>query len=306
MTYQHAVMRLRRSLLATPGNVPAKVEKALQLPVDVLMLDLEDGVPDTDSAKARARETLFEALSSDREIAPREVAIRINGPRSRWFLDDLQFISTLKIPTIVVPMLRDESDMVFVERSLSAVDAPSRLGVILLIETPSAVLNLPEIVKASSRVNGLICGGLDYAAEMRSLSILPLANAASGGREDDDLIYMRQRTLAVGRAHDLSVLDAMRPSVVSDLEAFRADAKRARWLGFDGIDFFHPAYVEIANDVFSPSRQELDWAQKVISATASRSKEATASIMLDGRVILPQHMEIAQRLIAQDSAIHAR
>lgn len=306
MRHQHPRARLRRSLLATPGNVPAKVEKALQLPVDVLMLDLEDGVPDTDSAKVKARETLRGALSSDREVAPREVAIRVNGPRSRWFHDDLKFISGLKISTIVVPMLRDVSDMVFVERSLSAINVGCDVGVILLIETPAAVLDLPEIVKASTRINGLICGGLDYAAEMRSLSILPLPSLGNAGREDDDLMYMRQRILAVGRAHNFSVLDAMRPSVLSDHEAFRADARRARWLGFDGIDFFHPAYVGIAHEVFSPSGEELDWAQKVVAATASRSTDETASIMLDGRVILPQHIEIAHRLIAQDRAINSR
>jgi len=305
MKAKHGLLPLRRSLLATPGNVPSKVQKALQLPVDVLMLDLEDGVPNTDSAKARARAVLKEALGSGQGFVPREIAVRINGPRTQWFLDDIHFVVASDLKTVVIPMVYDAADLEFAERCLRAAGASEALRLILLIETPAGVLNLPEIVKASPRITGLIGGGLDYAAAMQSLSILPLPGD-HGGRPDDDLIYMRQRILAVGRAHGLSVLDAMRPSLLADMESFRADARRARWLGFDGVDFFHPGFIEIANEVFSPTTEELDWARRVLDATASRQEDAPASAKIDGRVILPQHIEIAHRFIAQAQQIAGR
>ena len=296
--------RLRRSLLATPGNVEAKVLKSAGLPVDVLMLDLEDGVPGTDDAKAQARDVLGRCIRGH-AFATREIAIRINGPRTPWFRDDLAFVTTLDIPTVVVPMVEDAEDMVRVERELDDLKAPESLGLILLIETPAAVLNLPEMVKASPRTNGLIAGGLDYAMCMHSLSILPFQTDAGGHRHDEDLLYMRQRILAVARAHGLSALDAMRPGEISDLAAIRADAAYARWLGFDGIDFYHPAFIDLANEVFTPSAEELAWADKVLAPNSGGEAGATASRKVDGRVVLPQHVEIAKRLRALAAAIGA-
>lgn len=294
---------IRRSLLSTPGNVEAKVEKARGLPVDVLMLDLEDSVPNTDAAIARARQVLGDALAAG-PFATREVAIRVNGPRSKWFLQDAEFVAALDIPTVVLPMVQDADDIVFAERALANFGAADTLGLILLIETPAAVLNLPQMVQASRRANGLIAGGLDYAMGLHSLSILPMVEPPRGSRHDEDLLYMRQRVLAVARAHDISAIDAMRPGQISDLEAFRADAEHARWHGFDGVDFYHPAFVDIANDVFTPSRAELDWADRVLGANASADAGGAASRMVDGRVVLPQHVEIAGRLRTLADAIH--
>lgn len=293
---------IRRSLLVTPGNVAAKLEKARSLPVDVLMLDLEDGVPSSDSAKQRARELLGEAIVAG-PFATREIAIRINGPRSRWCLDDIAFIAGLDIPSIVVPMVEDAEDMIFIERALDQAGAPETFNLILLIETPAAVLNLPQMVEASPRTNGLIAGGLDYAMCTHSLSILPLEMASPASRHDDDLLYMRQRVLAVARAYGLSALDALRPGLLSDKESVRPDIEYARWLGFDGVDFYHPAFIDMANEVFTPSGEELAWAERVLAGVNSDDSDAPASRTVDGRVVLPQHVEIAGRLKALAEAV---
>ena len=286
---------IRRSLIVTPGNVAAKLMKAEAFPVDILMLDIEDGVPDTAEAKVRARELLGAAVSVNRFRA-RELAIRVNGPRSEWFLDDISFVCGLDIPTIVVPMIEDAEDMVYVERTFDAMRAPEGLGLILLIETPAGVMNLQDIVKASPRTNGLIAGGLDYAMTTHSLSILPMAKSGAASRLDDDLLFMRQKVLAVARACDLSAIDAMRPGELTDLSTFRADAEYSRWLGFDGLDFYHPAYIDIANEVFTPSDEELDWADKVLASNQGTNRAEAVSRKMDGRVILPQHRAIARRL----------
>lgn len=289
---------LRRSLLATPGNVAAKVDKSLGLPVDVLMLDLEDGVPNVDPAKAAARETIGAALRNTPKPRPREIALRVNGPRTRWFLDDLRFAVQANVPTVVIPMIEDAADQVHAHRCLASLGAPESLGVMLLIETPAAVLNLPAMIEAGPRTNGLIAGGLDYCAGLHSLAILPVGERPPAGHEDDDLIYLRHRVLATARAYRLSALDAMRPGLLSDLEAFRRDVRKARWLGFDGVDFFHPGFVDTANEVFTPSTEELAWARQVLEAAAARDPDAPASIKIDGRVMLPQHVELARRLQA--------
>lgn len=299
-------IRIRRSLLATPGSVEAKVEKARAFPVDVLMLDLEGGVPETDAAKARAREVVAAALAAPGGFAAREVAVRVNGPKTRWFLRDAELVARLPLSTVVVPMIHDADDMVFVERCLEGFGAPESLGLILLIETPAAVLNLPAIVARSRRTNGLIAGGLDYARGTGSLALLPGRAPAAGGADADDLVYLRHRVLAVARAHGLSALDAMRPEAISDLASFRAAAERARWLGFDGVDFFHPAFIEVANAVFTPSAEELAWAERALAARAAAGDEATASIKVDDGVLLPQHVELARRLVAVANAIAGR
>lgn len=295
---------IRRSLITTPCNVESKLEKARAFPVDVLMLDLEDGVPGHGTAKACARRQLAGALGSGSGFAARELAVRVNGPRSEWFLDDIELVCGLDVPTVVVPMVEDAGDIVFAERCLARFGAPASLGLVLLVETPAAVLNLPAMVAASGRINGVIAGGLDYAMCMHSLSILPTGRPRNAGRHDEDLIYMRQRVLAVARSHGLSALDAMRPGAIADLDAFRADAEYARWLGFDGVDFYHPAFIDIANEVFTPTGEELDWARRVLGAAGDGADAgAPASRMLDGAVILPQHVEIARRLQRLAAAI---
>jgi len=296
---------LRRSLVSTPGNIEAMVEKARNFPVDILMLDLQDGVPNTDEAKARGRTVLGKALASG-AFAAREVMIRVNGPRTSWFLDDARFVATLGIAGIVVPMVFDADDMVLVERTLDAVGAPDDFSIIILVETPAAILNLQSIVEASPRTDGMIAGGLDYALGTQSLSILPMRRPAVAKRHDEDLLYMRLHLLAVARAYGLTAIDAMRPGVLADIESVRADAEYSRWLGFDGIDFYHPSFIEMANDVFTPSAEELDWCDRVLKATESRSEGDTASIKIDGRVVLPQHIETARRLKLLSQEIASR
>ncbi|ODT21484.1 MAG: hypothetical protein ABS54_12625 [Hyphomicrobium sp. SCN 65-11] len=299
---KNASLRVRRSLVPTPGNVEAMVEKARSFPVDVLMLDLEDGVPNTDEAKSRARTVLERALTSS-TFATRERAIRINGPHSKWFMEDLAYVVRLPIETVVVPMVRDAQDLMVVERALTSFGAPDTLGVVLLIETPAAVLNLHEMVKASPRTNGLISGGLDYASETHSLSIIPVGAASRLPLHDQDLLYMRQHVLAVARAYGLSAIDALRPKLLSDVDAFRADAEAARWLGFDGVDFYHPSFIDIANDVFTPSEEELVWADQILGANAAVDPTRPASRTVAGRAVLPQHVEIARRLKELSAAL---
>ena len=297
---------LRRSLLATPGNAAAKVEKALGLPVDVLMLDLEDGVPNDDVAKAAAREIIGAALKTVTPKVPREVALRVNGPRTKWFLDDLRFAVNAGVRTVVIPMIDDAADQLHAHRCLDSLGAPDDMGVMLLIETPASVLNLPAMIERGPRTNGLIAGGLDYSAGLHSLAILPVGPRPPAVHEDDDLIYLRHRVLATARAYGLSALDAMRPGLLSDMQAFRANAQKARWLGFDGIDFFHPGFVDLANEVFTPSVEELQWARQIMEAALGRDSNAPASIKIDGRVMLPQHVELALRLQALAEQIDAR
>lgn len=303
---QGSGMRLRRSLITTPCNVASKLEKARSFQADVLMLDLEDGVPEGDESKLLARQQLVDAMQSREDFTARELAIRVNGPRSPWFLDDLETACRLGVPTVVLPMVEDADDVVLAERCAERFGAAPSLGFVLLVETPAAVLNLPEMVRASPRINGLIAGGLDYAMCIHSLSILPVGRLPAAARADDDLIYMRQRVLAVARAGGLSVLDAMRPRGVSDLDAFRADAEYSRWLGFDGVDFFHPAFIDVANDVFTPSGEELAWARKVLDVPQQAGNEGRpASRIVDGQIILPQHVEIARRLTTLADVIAA-
>jgi citrate lyase subunit beta/citryl-CoA lyase len=293
---------IRRSLVPTPANVEGMVEKARGFRVDVLMLDLEDGVPNTDDAKARARSVLGRALEAS-TFAAREKAIRINGPHTKWFMEDLAFVAGLDIETVVVPMVRDAQDVMVAERALTGFGAPESLGLMLLIETPAAVLNFHDIVKASQRTNGLIAGGLDYASETHALSIIPVGAASRSPLHDQDLLYMRQHVLAVARAYNLSALDAMRPKLISDLEAFRADAEAARWFGFDGVDFYHPSFIDIANDVFTPSEEELAWADRILGANEAVDIARPASRKVAGKVVLPQHIEIARRLKEMSEAL---
>lgn len=282
--------RPRRSVLYMPANNERALEKAKTLPVDGLILDLEDAVgPDH---KAVARENACAAASSG-EYGLREVTIRVNGVGTEWHEEDLAAACAAGPDGIVVPKVASAQQVRDLVAEMEANGAPDRTALWAMVETPEAILGLPDLASASERLAVLVIGTNDLVKELGARHVpgrAPLATALS-------------MAVMAARAAGIAILDGVYNDV-RDAEGFAAECVAGRDLGFDGKTLVHPGQVEPCNEVFAPSAEEVEEARGVLEAWETGS--GTGVVTYRGRMVENLHVDIAKRVIATDEAIRAR
>ena len=224
-----------RSMLFVPGNRADLAAKATRSAPDVVVLDLEDAVPP--AAKADARATVAEAVAALAGVVP--VCVRVNPPGTPWFADD-------------VASLPDGLTAVVVPKFESSVDVGGR-AIVAGIETVLGVADAREVL--GPPVVACYFGAEDYVADL------------GGVRTEGNAEVATARSL-VGMAARLAGIPALDQVTIDfgDEERFVREAREARALGYAGKLCIHPAQVTLANDSFRPSAEELDWAQRVLTA----------------------------------------
>ncbi len=313
-------MRLQRSLLAVPATTPAFLTKAAASDADAVFLDLEDSV--APARKDEARTLAIEALRTI-DWGGKLVAVRINDLASQWGYRDIVEVaeSSARVDTLLVPKVGSAEDVQFVARLLAGIEArhprDRRVGIDALIETPAGVANVEAIAAASSRLESLSFGVGDYSMAMRvpqtdfgvpDADYGVLTTAARGDREyhwNDQWHFALARVCNACRANGLRPLDGPFTSL-DDGDGYRAAARRARALGFDGKWAIHPSQIAAANEVFSPSKNELEWAERVTEAMRAALAAGSGAARLDGRMIDLVHAKQAEHLIARQRLIAAR
>lgn len=286
-----ARFRPRRSCLYVPGANARALDKASSLPADVLILDLEDAVaPD---AKAEARQAVADAVGR-RAYGAREVLIRVNGLDTEWGQDDLAMAASAGADGVLVPKVTKGKDVRAVDRLLSDVGASPDLGLWVMIEMPLAVLNIKKIAKASAktRLTGFVMGTNDLAKEFD----------ARATPDRLAFLFSLSAALVAARAYGLFAIDGVYNDTGNDT-SLSAECKQGRVLGFDGKTLIHPAQIETANRVFSPSVAELSHAKDVIEAFALPENQGKGVISLNGQMVELLHRQQAERLIAISDAI---
>ena len=280
-------VRPRRSVLYMPGSNPRAMEKARDLPADVLILDLEDSVaPD---AKAQGRENIVKALAGG--FGEREVIVRINGLDTRWWADDLAAVVGSRPDAVLVPKISDPRQFQDIAAKLAELAADPKVRVWAMMETPLAVLNAGAIAAAANdsktRLAGFVMGTNDLAKDTRA-RLVP-------GRAP--MLPWLMTCVAAARAYGLSVLDG----VYNDLgnaEGFVAECKQALELGFDGKTLIHPRQIEPCNETFSPSPEEVALARKMIAAFDLPENANKGVIQIEGRMVERLHAEMARQTVA--------
>src|SRR5579862_5173077 len=285
-------VRPRRSVLYMPGSNARAMEKARELPADAVILDLEDAVaPD---AKAKARELIGKALK-DGGFGRREVVVRVNGLDTAWWADDL-VIAAAGPDAVLVPKVSTPAQFRQVAERLAAVGAAPRLRVWAMMETPLAMLNVRDIAAAAldpaTRLAAFVMGTNDLAKDTRA-RIVP-------GRAP--MLPWLMTCVAAARAFGLDILDGVYNDL-SNAEGFAAECRQARDLGFDGKTLIHPRQIEPCNEAFSPSKDEVDVARKMIAAFDLPENENKGVLQIDGRMVERLHAEMARRTVAIADAI---
>ncbi len=283
-------LRPRRSVLYMPAANERALEKAKTLAADSIIFDLEDAVaPD---AKDSARPNAVAAARSG-EYGGRELTIRCNGLDTEWGEDDLAAAAVSGASAVVIPKVSSTATLDMVSRMLDAAGAPDSLTIWAMIETPTAIFDVRALA-AHPRVSVLVMGTNDLARELRA-GLVP-------GRHP--LLPHLAVALAAAREAGKAILDGVFNDV-KDLDGFHAECVQGAEMGFDGKTLIHPGQIDIANEVWAPTDDEVAHARRVIEAFEVGLREGRGVVTVDGRMIENLHVANARRAIAVADAIAA-
>jgi citrate lyase subunit beta/citryl-CoA lyase len=272
-------MRLR-SLLFVPGDRPDRMEKALGVGADALILDLEDAV--TPEAKPAARLATAAFLrATERRI---KLFVRINALDSGLLDDDLVAVLDAQPDGLVLPKAEGPTSV----EALSA-RAPGLPILPIATETAAAIFQIGSYSSVRAHLLGLTWGAED----------LPASIGAQGARDEVGRYtapYELARSLTLFGAHasGVAAIDTVYPAL-SDPEGLAAYARRARFDGFNGMMAIHPSQIPIINQAFTPTPEELAEAQAIIDAFATNT--GRGAISFAGRMLDTPHLKQAKRLI---------
>jgi citrate lyase subunit beta/citryl-CoA lyase len=292
------VPRWMRSLMFVPGHRERMVQRALGLgefnavPLDVAVLDLEDGVPaaSKDAARRLVADVLGRASRGGR--GPLRY-VRIRRALADDGAGDLDAIVRPGLDGIMAPKVRSAGEVALLAEELDARErdakmTPGAVRVIPSIESAAALLEAPDIAAAADRVVGLAFGSEDFALDLG----LPTRREA----EALELLYARSATVvAAVAAHKLS-FDGIFPDI-EDAAGLRADSLRARRLGFTGKTLIHPAQIETVNEIFSPTTDEVESARRVVAAYEEATARGVGAVALDGQMLDLPVVERARRIL---------
>lgn len=271
------------SVLYVPASRPDLVAKVAAAGADAAILDLEDTVPADE--KESAREAVDELVAVLAQGAPGMARyLRINAADTPWFVDDVRTAAAAHVDAVVVPKVSSPRELAEVRALASDAGRPS-LPIIAGIETARGVAAAHDIV--SGRVLAVYFGADDFIADM-------------GGRRSakgTEVLYARSRVALAARIGDVAAFDQIVFNTRDD-ESFRADTELGASLGYTGKQCLHPRQVRLANEIYSPSADELTWAQRVLSAYDESVAAGQGVAVLDGVIVDMPAVRSARRILA--------
>ena len=277
-----------RSLLFVPAHVERFVARAHERGADGVILDLEDAVPAEEKPAARAG--LADAVARVGRGGA-SVLVRVNRGLRALALD-LEAAVVPGVAALVLPKVESADWVREVSDALAELEmerglAPDAVRLVLQIETPAALPRLPEIAAAHPRAAAMTLGPEDFSA---ALGAVP--DAAS-------LLGPNLAVLCAARAAGLTPLGFVGSiGAFGDPAAFRATVAQARRLGFRGAMAVHPAQVAILNEGFSPSGDEIAWAEQVVAGDAAARAAGRGAFRLDGRMVDAPVVRRAEEILA--------
>ena len=272
-------INVRRSFIFTPGLKPEMFPKAISSGADMVCIELEDGIAIKD--KDEARKNTIDALKNLEVKNGVELVVRVNCQRTKFGLLDLEaFISSkLPIKALMLPKVKTPEEITFIDNLLTDCGLDTDLHVIM--ETNEALESIYEIAHASKRIVALYFGGVDMAAELR----VP--------NEYKNLIYARSKLVHAGASVGVDVIDV--PYLdLDDMDGMKKESELVRDLGFTGKGSIHPKQINILNDIFTPSREEIMKAKKIVDQF---NESNTGLVVIDGKLIEKPVLREMQRKI---------
>jgi citrate lyase subunit beta/citryl-CoA lyase len=276
-----------RSLLFAPGNHARRVEKALTLPADGVILDLEDAV--AISEKVATRPTVTEAFGKPRAG---KLYVRVNAMSTDWCYGDIVAVVQNGLDGIILPKVEHAHELRTADWLIGNLERERGLPVggidlIPIIETALGISNLSRICRSASRTKQLAFGAGDFTLDMGMVWT----------RSEAELLPHRAACVMESRAAGMEPPMDTVWADLRDAEGFIASARHAAALGFQGKMCIHPDQVALANAAFSPDEATVAQAKRVVAAFDKAESEGLASIQLDGQFIDYPIVQRARRVL---------
>jgi citrate lyase subunit beta/citryl-CoA lyase len=292
----------RRSCLSVPASSEKMMAKAAGLDADMVFLDLEDAVAPLEKEGARAK--AVDAVGNH-DWGDKVLCVRINSWDTRWTVFDvLEVVGNAgeRLDEVMLPKVEWAAQVVALDLLLNQVEIRAGLprghiGIEAQIETARGLINVEEICAASSRLETVILGPVDFSA---SMGMPALAGGLLIAEYPGDYFhYVFMKILMAGRANGLQVIDG--PYVkVADLDGFREYSRRTQILGFDGKWAIHPSQVPILNEMYAPSQAQFDRAWAIVDAyRAATEGDRRGAVMFGDEMIDEASRKVAATVVVQ-------
>jgi len=279
-TTESTVVRPRRSFIFAPAMRPDLYPKALASGADIVCVELEDGVAPKD--KDVARENVLALFAKPQADDGVERMVRVNCLRTAFGLKDVQAIlsSESPPPALMLPKVVSPDEVIWLDELLTEAEHDTRIHII--IEMNEGLEAAFDIARSSDRIDSLLFGGVDMAADLRCKNAW------------EPLLYARSRVVHAAASAGIDVIDV--PYLdLEDIAGMTAEASLAKDLGFSGKGAIHPKQIAELNRVFTPSDAEVARAQKVISAFEEAD---TGLVVVDGKLIEKPVIREMQRILS--------
>ena len=291
--------RARRCQLSVPGSSEKMMTKAAGLAVDHIFLDLEDAVAPAEKPSARGK--IVEALNS-LDFGNSVRCVRINDIETPWAYKDIIEVVTgagENLDTIMIPKVKHAHEVKWVDILIHQIEQDiglkQRIGIELLIEEVEGIQNVDEIATATPRLEAMVFGMGDYSAS-QGVDVKEAMSSGDSVYPGDIWHYQRQRVVIACRAAGIDAVDGPFGNF-RDPDSYEREATRAMVLGCVGKWAIHPAQVEIAQRVFSPTQEEVDRARKIVQAYDAAVARGEGAAQVDDAMIDAASVRLVQNTL---------
>lgn len=280
-----------RSWIFIPGNQDKHLKKANSLEADAIIFDLEDAV--SPSEKAIARLKVAESLQKTKETLN---FVRVNALSTVHFLEDVDEVVSDSLAGIVLPKVEKKEDIVIAEYILGQSEEkynlpPGSISIIPIIETAIGLHHAYEIVSASKRISRLAFGAEDFMLDLNIES----------RDEQVELLYTRSKLITASRAAGKEApIDSVYTNFKEE-KGLEKSAQIGRNLGFQGKLLIHPKQIEVVNQVFSPTEDEIKEAKRILEIYEESVAKGNGSIEVDGKMVDIPVAERAKKILSYAS-----
>jgi citrate lyase subunit beta/citryl-CoA lyase len=274
--------RPRRSMLYVPGCNLHYLDRARTLQADSVILDLGD--PILIACKIESRDNVVAAVKQG-GYGSREVVVRVNDLDSIWGHDDIKAVANIGADAILFPNIESADD---VHTALKWLDdaGGSHMPIMLMIESPIAVLNAKEIAAASDRIACMVMATSDLISQLH----------ARVTHERSAILTSLSLVILAARAFGRCVVDGI-SSDFKNMHSFEYACRLGRDMGFDGKSLVHPAQIAYSNDAYTPKATEIKSARAIIQALKDANDSGRGTVVVDDKLVEHHHVIAAQRLL---------
>ena len=274
--------RPRRSALYVPGCNQRYLDRARTLPADAVILDLGD--PILVASKIESRNNVVAAVKQG-GYGEREVIVRVNNLDSTWGADDIKAVANIGADAILFPNIESAAH---VHTALKWLDAAggSHMPIMVMIESPLAVLNAKEIAAASDRIVCMMLATSDLTSQLH----------ARVTHEQSAILTALSMVILAARAYGRCVIDGI-TSDFKNMHSFEYACRLGRDMGFDGKTLVSPAQIAYSNDAYTPKSSEVSHAREIIAALQAANEAGLGTVVVKDKLVEHHHIKAAERLL---------